>query len=101
MHTRNSTLLIALLMFIAAGCGSSDKNANNTLTKKKADLQAKIAQKAKLETEINALQQEIAGLDKSASVSTNAKLISVSSVVAQHFDHYIDLRGRIDAENIS
>ena len=60
-----------------------------------------IAQKNKLEESIKTLQNEISKSDSGNSSSSNSKLIAVSDVAVQKFEHFIDLRGKIDAENIS
>ena len=45
-------------------------------------------------------QNEIGSSDTSSSLN-KGKLVSASPVTEQAFEHYIDLQGRIDADNIS
>ena len=45
-------------------------------------------------------EEEIAKVDTSVA-QVNAKLVEITPVSLNHFTHYIDLQGRIDAENIA
>ncbi len=91
-------LTIAILFF---SCGQSDKEGNAFLQKKKDELQKLLKEKEKMDGRIQALQAEIYKLDTGLNADRSAKLVSLSTVTIQRFEHYIDLRGRIDAENIS
>jgi membrane fusion protein, multidrug efflux system len=53
-----------------------------------------------LNDQITKLQNEIGSTDTSSSLD-KGKLVSVAPVTEQAFDHYIDLQGHIDADNIS
>jgi membrane fusion protein, multidrug efflux system len=87
--------LIAL--FVLASCSRSVKNENALLNDKKAALEKLKKEKSKTDAEIMQLQAEIAKLDSSAII--NEKLVTVSPVTRQDFKHYIDLQGKVDAEN--
>ena len=101
MYTRiNIRLFSAFLLFLMS-CGQSGKEGNANLQKKKDELQKLLSEKSKLDIKIQALQEEIFKLDTSAKTGTNISLVTLTAVTPQKFDHYIDLRGRIDAENIS
>lgn len=86
------------LLFVS--CGRTDKKENAALTEKKALLKKLNAQKSETEAQIRKLQEEISLLEGGTSSSANVKLVAVSTVVNQAFNHSIDLRGRVDAENI-
>lgn len=60
-----------------------------------------LTEKNKLDTKIQALQEEIFKLDTSSKSGNNICLVALSTVTPRVFDHFIDLRGRIDAEDIS
>ena len=94
-------LLSGTIIILIVACGQSGKEGNALLSKKKDELQKLLAEKTKLDTKIQTLQAEIYKLDTSAGSGRSTKLVSLSTVTVQKFDHYIDLRGRIDAENIS
>jgi RND family efflux transporter MFP subunit len=93
-------LSITLLAFLFSACGGSKKEDNAVLNEKKSALQKLIKERSTLNEKISKLEEEIARLDKNSG-NTNAMLVGVSPVQVQSFQHYIDLRGRIDAENIS
>lgn len=93
------TGLITAVILTACGDGAKDKNAS--LNDKKAELEKLKAERSKAEGDIQKLQDEIAKLDSNAASSAKAKLVAVTPVTAQHFQHYIDLQGHIDADNIS
>lgn len=83
---------------ILSSCGNSKKDDNASLNDKKAALEKLKAEKSKSEEQIKALEAE---LSKSDSTNVKAKLISVSAVSTKNFQHFIDLRGHVDADNIS
>lgn len=85
---------------IIAACSGGAKDAKGDLNDKKVKLEKLKTEKTKIETEIQTLQQEIAKLDP-ASVAVAPKLVAVTAVSIQPFEHYIDLQGRVDADNIS
>jgi len=95
-----SSIFLTTLILLSS-CNQSENKGNDILAQKKAQLQKLTLQQSQTETEIKKLQEEISKLDKDAIISANIKLVAVSSVSVQPFNHYIDLRGRIDAENIS
>ncbi|MCU0320854.1 MAG: efflux RND transporter periplasmic adaptor subunit [Chitinophagaceae bacterium] len=88
------TLLVLVVTFTA--CGGKDQ-----LTQKKAELEKLQKEQLTLSEKIKTVETEIAKLDTTASKEDVAKLIGVSPIVVQDFVHYIDLQGRVDAENIS
>ena len=83
-----------------AACSGGAKDAKGDLNDKKVKLEKLKTEKTKIETEIQTLQQEIAKADP-ASVSVAPKLVAVTPVSLQPFEHYIDLQGKVDADNIS
>jgi RND family efflux transporter MFP subunit len=89
-----SLFAIAGSMIILASCGSKDDNGNKTIAQKKARLE-------KLNGEVSQLKEELARLDTSSANDARIKLVATSPVAISDFKHYIDLRGRVDAENIS
>ena len=98
----NKILLILALAaaVIITSCGGGAKDAKADINDKKVRLEKLKSEKTKLETEIQALQQEIAKLDP-ASVVVGPKLVAVTALSIQPFEHYIDLQGKVDADNIS
>jgi membrane fusion protein (multidrug efflux system) len=83
-----------------ASCGGG-KTENGSLAGKKAELEKLKKEQTATADKIKALELEIAKLDTSAVKDDVAKLVSTTPVTTQNFAHYIDLQGRVDAENIS
>lgn len=100
MQKLKLTCWIMGLVFLSVSC-SSKKERVSVVTDKKVELQKLKNDKTKTEEKIKALEVEIAKLDTGAVKSEKVKLVSIILVTAQNFQHYIDLQGRIDAENIS
>lgn len=93
--------LIAGLAFAFVSCGQGAKEKKGILGEKKAKLEELKQLLSKTSTEIKTLEEEIEKLDTSAAKQDKAKLIAVAPVTTEDFSHYIDLQGRIDADNIS
>ncbi len=92
--------LVAMIALAAASCkGKKDENAS--LTDKKAQLEKLKGENAKSDEAIKKLQDEIALLDTAAGNASKIKLVAVAPVAIQDFTHYVDLQGKVDADNIS
>ena len=89
-----------VLILILTSCGSGAKDEKGGLTDKKAQLEKLKEDQKKLNDQIAKLQNEIGNTDTSSSLN-KGKLVSASPVTEQPFEHYIDLQGHIDADNIS
>ena len=95
---------LSLVIFLAAGiisCNSAAKDKNAELAEKKQSLQKKKDDVARLNDEITKLESDVAALDTSAAKTEKPKLVAVTPVSKESFTHFIDLQGRVDAENIS
>ena len=93
--------LVASLMIFIASCGNSKKDESAQITDKKAALEKLKASKLKTDEDIRKLQAELEKLDSNTANAAKVKLVSVAPVAVQDFKHYIDLKGQVDAENIS
>ncbi len=89
-----------LFVFILSACGNGVKEKKGDLNDKKAQLEKLKGDQKKLNDQIAKLQNEIGSTDTSSSLN-KGKLVSAAPVTEQPFEHYIDLQGRIDADNIS
>lgn len=89
----NTTLIIALALL--SSCGGK-----SPLETKKADLDKLKTEQSKTADKIKTLEAEIAKLDTSKKEDI-AKLIGITPVVAADFKHYIEIQGKVDADNIS
>lgn len=91
------SLLIAF-SFVACSTGAKDKKAD--LNGMKAKLEKLKKEKNKLETDIRTLEEDIAKADPQGAQLAK-KLVSVDTLRIQDFAHYIELQGKIDADNIA
>jgi len=102
MQNIKLTAWVIGLTLLSASCGSSSKKERESVvTDKKVAVEKLKSDKFKIDEKIKALETDLAKLDTGAAKSDKVKLVSVMPVTAQKFQHYIDLQGKIDAENIS
>lgn len=95
-----SLMILWAIVVLFSACSSGAGSTTGEVNDKKAKLEKLKTEKTKLEAEIQQLQLEIAKLDP-ASFSVTPKLVIVQPVAVRPFEHYIDLQGRVDADNIS
>ena len=102
-HMQKTTLFTVLISasLFAASCGGSKKESNATLTDKRTQLEKLKGEKDKKDAEIIKLQEELSKLDTTSSNPSKIKLVAFAPVVLENFEHYIELQGKIDAENSS
>jgi RND family efflux transporter MFP subunit len=91
-------LLFVSAAIILASCGG--QQPKDVLAQKKATLDSLKKIQQKLNDDILKLQDDIAKIDTSAAAQ-KAALVSVSTLSAANFTHYIDLQGKVEAVNIS
>lgn len=101
MHRIIKTGISISILALAISCGSSEKKKDAVLATKKSELKHDQEEVSRLNIEIQKLQEEIAKLDPSSVKAEKPKLVAVEPLKKKTFIHYIDLQGRIDAENIS
>jgi len=89
----------AFIAILLVACGASSKEEKGALTDKKAELKKLKSEQSAVNDKVRKLEEEIAKLDTTAVNKT--KLVSVTPLLQQNFTHYIDLQGKVDAENIS
>lgn len=94
------SLVAFLLLSLIAAC-SSETEKKGGLADKKTELQKLKNDQVKLVESIRKLEEEIAKLDTSGGLKQVAKQVEVMTLSPVNFTHYIDLQGRIDAEDIS
>ncbi|MBX2889145.1 MAG: efflux RND transporter periplasmic adaptor subunit [Ferruginibacter sp.] len=89
-------LAVSSLFLLACGGTKTDK-----LTNLKTELQQLRNLQDKTADKIKKLEDELAILDTSATSSTKIKLVAFTTATVQNFKHYVDLQGKVDADNIS
>jgi RND family efflux transporter MFP subunit len=84
-------------------CGSTDKGngGGKELKEKQEQLEKLKKQQSDVADQIKKLEDEIAKLDTSKSNVEKAKLVVLDTVQLENFTHYIELQGKVDADNIS
>lgn len=92
---------VLLIMIIAMSCGSSLKEEKGEATDKKTELLKLKDEQSKLNEKIRLMEEDIAKTDTSAASAANAKLVEIKPIESDKFKHYIDLQGKVDAENIA
>ncbi|MEP7256052.1 MAG: efflux RND transporter periplasmic adaptor subunit [Ferruginibacter sp.] len=101
MKTLNQIVLATATVLLIASCGNSQKDGSAAINDKKAALEKLKSTKTKTDEEIQKLQAELEKLDSNTANAAKIKLVGVAAVTTQDFKHYIDLKGQVDAENIS
>ena len=89
-----------MVVVMIASCGSK-KDSNASLNDQKLELEKLKAESSKKADAIKKLQDEIAAKDTANGNTSKVKLVGVSTVNKENFNHYIDLQGKVDADNIS
>ncbi|HSK14518.1 MAG TPA: biotin/lipoyl-binding protein, partial [Phnomibacter sp.] len=98
-HIKQYALITTTLMLMLA-CGQSKKENDAALAAKKEQLAKLQQQQEKLNAQITELQDEIETLDPE-SANKIFKLVAIDTLLKDDFNHYIELQGKVDAENIS
>ncbi len=93
--------LITTAAVILLSCGGSKKDGTAELNDLKAKLEKEKKTRTESEASIKKLEADILRLDTNAANAAKVKLVTVAPVTAQPFEHYIDLLGRVDADNIT
>src|ERR1700684_2641539 len=101
MNKIKHLLFAASLIFIASCGGKTDTSKTNSdLGQKKAKLEQLKKQQDDLNTQISDLQAQIIQADPSANPE-KAKLVAVEKLSTASFNHFINLQGKVDAQNIA
>jgi RND family efflux transporter MFP subunit len=93
--------LITAAAIILISCGGSKKEGTAVINDLKAQLEKEKKEKSDKEASIKKIEADLLRLDTNAANTAKIKLVSVMPVTVQQFEHYIDLLGRVDADNIS
>ncbi|HZF62960.1 MAG TPA: efflux RND transporter periplasmic adaptor subunit [Chitinophagaceae bacterium] len=98
---RKNFFWLLLITFLAASCGSGKKDQNSALNDKKVELEKLKNEQKKLTESIAKLEADIAKLDTGAARAEKAKLVQIATIEPADFSHFIELQGKVDAQNIS
>ncbi len=96
------TISLFAMLLVATSCGKNKSTDSSEVANKKAELLELKKQQDNLLVQIGKLEKEIAKLDPAFAKAENAKLVSVDAPISyQPFNHFIDLQGKVESENIS
>jgi len=96
-RTLTITMMIAALALVVISCGSSKKEEKGKTTDLKVKLEQLKKQKENLDAEIRTVEADLAKTDSNN--NNKAALVAVAPVTQQDFVHFIELQGKVDAEN--
>ena len=103
-HTNKLPLAALFLMLLSvavlSACSDGKKEQEGALNDKQAKLEELKKSLSKTQEEIAALEKEIEAANPSGAASTPF-LVALDTVRPTDFSHYIELQGKVDAENIS
>lgn len=89
-----------LSVLILTSCSDSKKDGNAAINDKKIQLEKLKSDKEKNDQGIAKLQAELLKLDPNSNPS-KVKLVTTVPIIKQDFNHYIELQGKVDADDIS
>ena len=90
-----SKVFFLSILSLAVACGGKD----NSIEGKKASLESLKKQALELNAQIANLEKELA--KAGAGATAQAVVVNISPVVAQDFNHYIEIQGKIESESVS
>ena len=94
-----SVIIIGTAIFLAS-CGAGAKDNKGNVGDLKVKLEGLKKEKSTLDADIRKLEDELRKADPTAAQQVQ-KLVSVDTLRIQDFSHYIELQGKIDADNIA
>lgn len=101
MQSTIKLLFIYAFAITIAACGAGKKEKDSALNDRKAKLEKLKKQEADINADIKKLELDIAKTDTANGNGEKAKLVVLDTVRIENFTHYIDLQGKVDAENTS
>jgi membrane fusion protein, multidrug efflux system len=92
-------VLAALVISLLAACnGNAAKDPKEEIGNLKAKLEKLKKEKNGLDVQIRQVEEQLVKADPSSQVQ---KLVTIDTVEARDFAHYVELQGKIDAENVA
>ncbi len=92
------TIASSLVLLLAA-CGGGGKEKNGDITELKTKIEKLKKEKSGLDAQLLQLEEQLAKIDPSA--AKQARLVTVDTISMKEFTHFIELQGKIDAQNIA
>jgi membrane fusion protein, multidrug efflux system len=102
MKTLMQLVIPAFFIFALASCGAAGKKEKEgTLAGQKNELATLKKQRDEINAKIKTLEEQISKTDTGAGRTRREKLVSISEIAAGDFSHFIELQGKVEAENTS
>lgn len=100
---KNRVLIAILFLSIVTvtSCSNSKKDGAATINDLKAKIEKEKKEKATNDAELKKLEADLLRMDSNTAMAAKVKLVSTMSLTTQAFEHFIDLLGRVDADNVS
>lgn len=92
---KRNILIITAIAAVLASCSAKKEG----LEGKKEELAALKADQAESAKKIKELEIEIAKLDPKKTTEAKVKPVSIDTLNAETFKHYVELQGTVDAKN--
>jgi membrane fusion protein, multidrug efflux system len=96
-----SIVTVLGVVVILSSCGNSKKDGSAAINDLKAKIENEKKEKATNDAELKKLEADLLRMDSNTAMAAKVKLVSTMSVTTQPFEHFIDLLGRVDADNVS
>jgi membrane fusion protein, multidrug efflux system len=95
--------IVTVIGFVVAlsSCSNSKKDGTAAINDLKAKIEKEKKEKATNDAELKKLEADLLRMDSNTANAAKVKLVNTMSVTTQPFEHFIDLLGRVDADNIS
>ncbi|MCE7073333.1 efflux RND transporter periplasmic adaptor subunit [Dyadobacter sp. CY327] len=90
-------LIITAMTVLLSACGGGEKKEG--VAGKKEELAKLKAERAETEKKIKALEIEITKMDPNKAAEAKVKPVSIDTLNAETFRHYVELQGTVDAKN--
>jgi membrane fusion protein (multidrug efflux system) len=90
-----STLFFLSALTVLVACGGKD----NSVAGKKAQLEQLKKEALALNANIATLEKELAA--QGAGATQQAVVVTIAPVVAQDFNHFIEIQGKVESESVS
>lgn len=97
---KTAAVITTFALLAACGAKSSSEGGNKAIAEKKMQLEKLKTQQREINDKVTALEEELIKLDPSLK-KENKKLVAIGTLEPGSFTHYIDLQGRVDANNIA
>lgn len=94
-------LVLAGTLLTAYSCSNGAKEGKSKAAELKVKLEKLKSERSDLDADIRSVEEQLIKADPDAASQKNIKLVAVQPVSVQEFTHYIELQGRVDADNIS